>query len=825
MTNPMQNDQVPYNPATNEAFKPLAGTEKAAVKKLDAKPQAHLLPAVPADAPSPPLNSTKHGKPSKVYEYRNADGTLRSLVLRYETAEGKTFSNLSWGITKNGSEGWVFKAPAEDRPLYNLDQLIARPDAKVIICEGEKAADAGEAMFPDFVVITTMGGSNAASKTDFSPLAGRTVIISPDNDQPGEKYAREVAQLARAAGAKEVLHLRPQRLAGDALSKGWDLADALAAGWTAESVAAEMAKGDLFEPFETANDNGASVADGMPAGFRLNGKFLERAKPSRDDDADIEWERVCTWLRVAALARDESARGWAYLVQLRDADGNTHEVLVPNADLAGDGTAVIALLKEHGLRAFGVKGGKQAILAAIEGWDTDARVRLVEISGHHGGCFVTPTKVYGSSGKETIRLNARNASATETFRTHGDWETWLELAALCRGNSRLAFAICTAFVGPLLKLVNAESGGFHIHGKAAGGKTTTLLVVCAVWGNALHTWRATDNGLEGIAASHSDMLLVLDELGQASSQVVGKVIYMLANGSGKTRAHANGEARKPKTWRLPFLSTGEITLTEKLGEVGLKAKAGQEIRFMELPSPNLDGDLGMFENLHGYETGHEFANRLKNLAEQVGGLAGDRFLTRLMEDPDAAAEKVRDFCDDFVARHCPKDADGQVFRGFRRIALVAAAGELAAAFGALPWEPGEAAEMVARCGMDWLSQRGGIESAEERESVKQALGMLERFGGSRFDEWTNGEVTDYARDRLGWRRVTDGRTEYFATADGFAELHSGFAKTIAITALIKKGILKPMDNGKTMKSLTVPSHGKKRLYHLVPPQAEDGGDA
>ena len=57
--------------------------------------------------------------------------------------------------------------------------------------EGEKAADAARSL--GFTATTSAGGSQAAGKTDWRPLAGKEVWILPDNDAPGRKYADTVA--------------------------------------------------------------------------------------------------------------------------------------------------------------------------------------------------------------------------------------------------------------------------------------------------------------------------------------------------------------------------------------------------------------------------------------------------------------------------------------------------------------------------------------------------------------------------------------------------------------------------------------------------------
>ena len=102
------------------------------------------------------------------------------------------------------SNGWVLRAMPAPRPLYNLVAVIGA--AHIVICEGEKAADA--AISSGLVATTSAGGSKAAAKTDWSPLAGKSVVILPDHDDAGESYATEVADLCHAAGADEVRIVR-----------------------------------------------------------------------------------------------------------------------------------------------------------------------------------------------------------------------------------------------------------------------------------------------------------------------------------------------------------------------------------------------------------------------------------------------------------------------------------------------------------------------------------------------------------------------------------------------------------------------------------------
>ena len=130
------------------------------------------------------------------YDYRDATGRIVGVVLRWDRSDGeKEIRQLS--VTENG---WQAKAMAEPRPLFNLPKVL-KADT-VYLCEGEKAVQAIESF--GLVATTSAGGSSAPTKTDWSVLDGKTVVIVPDHDEPGRKYRDKVAALitAQAAAAK-----------------------------------------------------------------------------------------------------------------------------------------------------------------------------------------------------------------------------------------------------------------------------------------------------------------------------------------------------------------------------------------------------------------------------------------------------------------------------------------------------------------------------------------------------------------------------------------------------------------------------------------------
>lgn len=125
---------------------------------------------------------------------------------------------------------WRFKAPPAPRPLYNLDALTAKPAARVIIVEGEKAADAAARLFPNAIATTWPSGCKAITKADWSPLAGRDLLLWPDNDTPGRQAMASLAQrLLPIAAAIRIVTPPPDA------PEAWDLADAT---WTPQEAAA-----------------------------------------------------------------------------------------------------------------------------------------------------------------------------------------------------------------------------------------------------------------------------------------------------------------------------------------------------------------------------------------------------------------------------------------------------------------------------------------------------------------------------------------------------------------------------------------------------------
>ena len=138
--------------------------------------------------------------------YRHADGTPAIGVNRYQwrlpdgtwfidPKKGKVAKDIRPFDPCDGRHGIPaeFQRPGS-RPLLNLPAILAAPPGTdVLLVEGEMCVDA--AMTAGWLATTSHGGANAWRMTDWSPLAGRDVLIFPDNDPPGEEYAQNVKSL------------------------------------------------------------------------------------------------------------------------------------------------------------------------------------------------------------------------------------------------------------------------------------------------------------------------------------------------------------------------------------------------------------------------------------------------------------------------------------------------------------------------------------------------------------------------------------------------------------------------------------------------------
>lgn len=826
------------------------------------------LQPIPSEAmQKPPANHYKHGKPSMLWVYKNQQGQPLMLLYRFDLkpdANGKRrkeFTPLTFcKNSKSGITAWRWKGLAQPRPLLNLDQLAAKPAAPVLLCEGEKAANAAAVLMPSHVVTCWPNGSNAWNKADFAPLKNRAVTLWPDNDDAGLACMTEIAKHLHELGTAKVHTValdcfmqtpaeqagKPAFSEGGEWPKGADAADALEMGWTDKHIELLSEKG-LFAQLTPSTKPASKPAAKSAAKPRASRAKTQEQAPLETyqfradgvyswNDKDKEFLHVCSPLKILARTRDDKGNSWGLLVELIDPDGAQKRWNIPARCMAGDfGREVIAPLVDMGLSLAPnekVRESKNNLQTYLQAYQSAERARIVTQLGWHGEAYLLPDKQLGAN-KEQLYFCADEAELPPINQS-GTLDQWRQnIGAVCIGNHRLAFAVSVAFAGPLLELVGYESGGFHLYGDSSGGKTTHLQVAASVWGGPamVRQWRTTDNKLESTAAAHSDGLLVLDEIGQCAAHVIGETVYMLGNGKGKARANDRGGKGRPVyEWRLLFLSTGEKTLEQHMVEAGKDLKAGMEVRMVAIPA-DAGASMGLFESLNGFADAANLADALKANAKKYHGTPIAEFLEKLTQQERPQFPKLLGIMVDKIARKIvPSNAGGQVQRVAQRFALVAVAGELATTYGITGWPDGFATTAAQVCFDAWLAARGGAGDMESNKIVETLRLVVERYGESRFTRWDAVEpkIDDHAPrtiDRLGFKRTIEKSgygldtsthvTLYFLPEAWRTQVFKGHNIANVNKELMRRGILLAGNDGKSSQSVTLPSMGKKARAYIV----------
>lgn len=689
-----------------------------------------------------------------------------------------------------------------------------------------------------------------------------SVLVCGDDDRQsalttgkntGREKAASAARIVQRSGARAAVAI-PEGLPEGGTD--WnDLAAHLGSGSVKKQIEAavltlvngESSQAKIPSESSVAPDDG-DVRDSERDPFRVDDVGVWHVPRNSDGERGApKW--VCAPLRVVAITRDESDNGYGYLLEFENRDGNTRVWAAPSSMFNGEGAEWSANLRHMGLHvAPGVRA--RALLGQfIETRNPKERAICTDRVGWHGNAYVLPNRSIGVAEGERYVFQSEG-SVEDTFRRKGALEEWQHAVARpCSGNSRLVLALCTAFAGPLLRLVQLDSGGINLRGASSKGKTTALRVAASVWGGPgfMQRWRATDNALEAIAVQHSDCVLILDELGQLDPRVAGECAYMLSNEQEKSRATRSGLARKRRTWRLLFLSSGEIGLADHMAEAGKRVRAGQEVRMVDVP---LDAGKGMggLEDLHAFSSPADLAESIVGAASRVYGVAGLQWIEWISSNFVEATRRATDLLERYRDEIVPVCAGEQVRRVGARFALLAAAGELATAAGVTGWHERETITCIQRCFNAWLDARGHYGNGEEAAMFRAVKAFLEKNGDALFT-YTH-RVQDDRRAatplRAGFRRMVnsagepikfdgameyldarstpesserqDAATEFLVFPEAFKrEVCKGFDPDAVATLLRDRGHLKHQKDRLTDRQ-RLPGHGKDKVpvYRILP---------
>ncbi|HEX3220602.1 MAG TPA: hypothetical protein VHU77_11415 [Candidatus Limnocylindria bacterium] len=172
------------------------------------------------------------------YDYIDEQGVL---LYQVERTDPKGFRQR-----KPEGEGWSYKLGNVRRVLYRLPELLTAKGRPVLLVEGEKDV---ENLRKLGLIATTIAGGAGAWRPEYAePLRDRTVVIIPDNDEPGRQFAMQAATWI----------LRSLVVVLPGLAEKGDVSDWIAAGGTARQLG-ELARAAARAKVRNAEEVAAAL--------------------------------------------------------------------------------------------------------------------------------------------------------------------------------------------------------------------------------------------------------------------------------------------------------------------------------------------------------------------------------------------------------------------------------------------------------------------------------------------------------------------------------------------------------------------------------------
>lgn len=202
----------------------------------------------------------KAGTAPATYVYRLEDGTPYLRVVR------PGFYQAHWT-----GKDWVNGAPRGPKIPYRLPEMLAAEHDDVVVVEGEKDADNVASL--GFVSTTNSGGAEKFAAELAEYFKGKNVYVLPDNDEPGERHAKQVVETLQHVA----LSIRVVRLPG--LGDKQDVSDWIAAGGTADDLADLLRRAPATAPVPPQRliKSSAEFLDGFtPPDYLIDGLVQRR---------------------------------------------------------------------------------------------------------------------------------------------------------------------------------------------------------------------------------------------------------------------------------------------------------------------------------------------------------------------------------------------------------------------------------------------------------------------------------------------------------------------------------------------------------------------
>jgi putative DNA primase/helicase len=390
------------------------------------------------------------GPATAKWDYLDADGKLIAVVYRYDPP-GRKKEFRPWDARRRKT------APPDPRPLYNQPGIAGA--AQVVLVEGEKCAQA--LIDAGIAATTAMHGANApVDKTDWSPLAGKAVLIWPDRDKPGWEYATLAAQAILSAGAKTCHILYPPEDAAE----GWDAADAVAEGF---DIATFLGHGPRLQMHDVSDDAEPVVScDESVWGTEDALALAFTRRYCRDWRYVATWGRWLVWDGTRWRTEDTLAATDLIRSVCRHAAVRAENPKIA-AKLASSATV-------GGVERLARADRRHA--ATTEEWDADPWL------------LNTPSAVVDlKTGRKRANERADRMTKITTAAPGGDCPQWTAFLSDVTGSDSDLRDYLQRVVGYCLTGVTSAHALFFLYGTGANGKSVFANVIGTILGNYAST--------------------------------------------------------------------------------------------------------------------------------------------------------------------------------------------------------------------------------------------------------------------------------------------------------------------------------------------------
>lgn len=780
-----------------------------------------------------------------VYPYLDRDGVAFNYIVRWDWKDAKgdpdkDIHPFTFGRLRKDKDSEWQKPKWHCRNIggiasripYNLDQIAKRPDATILIVEGEKTADAASKIYPDLVVTTSQNGSKSPQLTDWSYLKDRKVILCPDNDISGFKYVYTIYDFLCIAGAYSVEIINIKNWFS---KKGDDLADPLP---SALHVSDEE-KRALYDAL-LQDTTELMVSKPVDVERFFNGKdglLYEYL----DKDGNKKYKTiVSTNIYIKSFFDGGNGKEDAGLIfSLINRNSRYVEICLLNKSMAS-----LVKFKEDLLpKAVPVIDWKifEIFLTTAKN-DGNNIMTLAKKSGLYRDndgqyCFVLLNKFRYGSKQFTFQADYEN----NLFQKKGCCYSWIKNVGKDVGvNSRLCLACCVSFSSIFYEFMKWDSKGFHLVGSSSSGKTTALKIALSIWGeyeSQLLTWQTSTTALENRAVEMNNTGLFLDELSQADPSKLKGVAYMLSQGKGNDRGRPDRAGNRERlTWKTNPLSTGEEDQEAIFKKINVDAKTGELLRFLNIEADTQAGfgifdvlpdkyHKGSYEGLKDDQKASAYSDDLIKAINEDYGVIGVAFIKRFVDEINNRGDSFKREIEDKVNQGVKdflctlQTASGQIIRVAKDFVRMGVIGEYATEWGFTGWEAGDATNSARRCFENWLAKWGTLGSREELTILESIKATIQR-DKAQFSELTPitkqystfSELTP-PRDKKGSYYKDDNQEEVYAfTSSELLAISPNKNVNVIIAALKTKGCLMQGDGGKTPKRLYV---NKNRCRYYV----------